>query len=609
MKPMTAQKLTSSLPAKKPRATAPKSRPAANLFRSAEFVEDSDVSEGAETEALRKKNEKKEESRITTSASVTSKPAPTKGKTSTPKPSDRRSFPSSESSKEISSESSDRSGSEASSSSQEGSLSSTRPKQKPARSFQPQSSHEPSVEKVQLSKSKTNVKSSTQEIFSQSEREGGSESSESESESESGSSDQTSLHSPRKRSPIQKPTSKQPAVYDPPSGFEASSIAIHPSSKAAALFSPTNLEGKEIWHIMAPASVPISAIKEVPTQSVQSRTSIMFYKGADYCLVPETGAEAPSNRALLLPSTQTNDYRISASKITKTLHLQQLMNLPIQTISSAKSPSQAGPAPELLRQAPRQQPEGLRMRYHPFGVSDDSDSETLPENAVKAPHFRVPDPVETSPARKRKRAEKDTAIEIMDISPAESKSKKPKNHSDAAVNGTGTAMDVDAIENAAPVQSQSMHDIHKTPDGTSSAAASLNGVRPGIAEAKRKQGKHKHKQLELPSAPISALPSAITNEAETIMPEEVVVDGASAIDTTHSEAKKSRRREAEAKLLGPEQSSPQQLHGVVNGGLGSTQASHQTSPSRESKEERAKREEKKRKRKRKKKVRIATGSS
>ena len=628
---MTAQKPTSSLPARKSKATAPKSRPAANPFRSAEFVEDSDISEGAETEA----SKKKKESKITTSAPVTSKPVPPRARTSTSKPSERRTSPSQKSLKESSRESSDNNGSEASSSSQEWSLSPTKPEQSAARSVQPKPSHGSSVEKAQLSKSKTNMSNVTKEISSQSESEGDSESSQSGSESESGSSDQTSLHSPRKRSPIRKPTSKQLAIpYEPPFGFKASSIAIHPSSKATELFSPTKLLGKEIWHITAPASVPIGSIREVPIQNIQSRTSIMSYKGADFGLVLERGAEAASSRALLLPSTQTSDYRISASKITTTLHLQQIMNLPIHTISSAKSSHQTGSAPEPLREAPRQQPEGLRMRYHPFGASDDSDSEMLPENAVEAPQFHVPTPAETSPAKKRKRAEKDTAIEVMDATPTEMKTKKRKTKGEAAGNGADTAIDVDTTDTQKLPENAPKDKAHNLTNGTTSHAPSRNGILPQQTEEAQheKKKKKKHKPLEQPPAPISALPSVIVKEAETIMPEEVV-DGASAIDITHSEAKKAKRREEkrkrkeaeqeshgeaggkmngdvahvkyrrsesreeEAQMVTPMQSSPQRMQGVVNGGPGSVQVSSRTSQRQETKEERAKRKEEKRRRK------------
>jgi hypothetical protein len=205
------------------------------------------------------------------------------------------------------------------------------------------------------------------------------------------------------------------------------------------------------------------------------------------------------------------------------------------------------------------------MRYHPFGASDESESEALPENAVEAPHFRLPNPVETSPAKKRKRAEKDTAMEIIDISPAESKSKKCKTQSETAVSGIHDAMDVDNIEDQEPRESQPKDKIHSLTNGTTSHAPSRNGILPQqTEETQHKKEKKKQKKPEPPPAPISALPSTIAKEAETIMPEEVV-DGASAIDITHSEAKKARRREERRKRKEAEQESHEEAVWKMNG--------------------------------------------
>ena len=610
-------------------------------------MEYSDDSGGAGTKALNKKVPK-----TTISAPATTKPVPPQAKKSTTKPPKKRKSPSPNPAKAKSSRSGseeDDSESEASSSSQDASPIPTRPKSTATQLAQSKLSPKPSVEKVPMIKTKLNGSSSTRKSSSRSEGEGDSESSESGSESDSGSSDQNSLHSARKRSPIRKPTSKQASgPYEPPLGFEASSISVHPSSKAAEIFSPAYLAGKEIWHITAPASVPITLIKEVSMQGIKARTSILSHKGADHGLVPEPGAEQANNRALLLPSIQTNGYQTSTSTIIKTLHLQQLVNLPNHTTSPAKPSSQTATVPEPQKKGPRQQPQGLRMRYHPFGASDESETEVSPANVAKAPEFRTPNAVEAPQAKKRKSSEMDSVGLSADVSPAKAKSKKRKTQGEAVVNGADTAMDGEAVEIQGLEESGPKDKTPKASNGAISDAHGPNGTQPEKAEVKRKKEKQKHSQPEQPSAPVSALPSQIAKEAETIMPEEVV-DGASAIDITASENKKTKRREERRKrkeaakaaeqqsqdetmgnqdaiiadaeprakqdeviqyansqsreesvhLPTPKHSSLQKVQSIANGGSGS---SSQTSSKLETKEERARRKEEKRRK------RIAMGN-
>ncbi|KAK3168187.1 hypothetical protein OEA41_004633 [Lepraria neglecta] len=640
---MAGQKSTSPLPARKHRATASKSKPAAKPFRSTEFVEYSDDSGGAGTKALKKKVPK-----TIISAPATTKHVPPQAKEPTTNPPKKRKSPSpnpakAKSSRSGSEEDDSESESEASSSSQDASPIPTRPKSTATQLAQSKISPKPSVEKVPMIKTKLNESSSTRKSSSQSEGEGDSESSETGSESDSGSSDQNSLHSARKRSPIRKPTSKQASgPYEPPPGFEAPSISVHPSSKAAEIFSPAYLAGKEIWHITAPASVPIASIKEVSMQGIKARTSILSHKGADYSLVPESGAEQANNQALLLPSIQTNSYQTSTSTIIKTLHLQQLVNLPNHTTSPAKPSNQTATVPEPQKNAPRQQPQGLRMRYHPFGASDESETELSPANVAKAPEFRDPNTVEAPQAKKRKSSEMDSVGQSADVSPAKAKSKKRKTQGEAVVNGADTAMDDDAVEIQGLEESGLKDKTPEASNGPISDAHGPNGTQPEKAEVKRKKEKQKHSQPEQLSAPVSALPSQIAKEAETIMPEEVV-DGASAIDIAASENKKTKRREERRKrkeaakaaeqqsqdetmgkqdaiiadaeprakqdeviqtansqsreesvhLPTPKHSSAQKVQRIANGGSGSIHESSQTSSKQETKEERARRKEEK----------------
>lgn len=178
-------------------------------------------------------------------------------------------------------------------------------------------------------------------------------------------------------------TPQPPVPYSPPPGFEAASITSNASRSLPNHFSREALRGKQIWHITAPASVPISSIKEVPIRKLAEGGTILSYKGGDYGLTTDADADH-HEEVLLVPSAQDHDYRLAEAHIERTLHLHQIVKLPSAT--SAKGPLANGSkkAPKTHVKMVRQQPEGLRMRYRPFG--DRSSSEDINE----APRFKLP---------------------------------------------------------------------------------------------------------------------------------------------------------------------------------------------------------------------------
>ena len=170
------------------------------------------------------------------------------------------------------------------------------------------------------------------------------------------------------------------------------------SSTLADLFSPSNLRGNQIWHFTVPGPVPIGLIKKVASQSVQNGASILSHKDTDYGLVREVEG-ANTKETLLLPFSKSNDYRDVNIQIARTLHLQQLVQLPnLSHRLTGQSDSATKPRRTHIK-AVRQQPEGLRMRYRPFGDSESSSSESLDKRSTfHAPHgVGIP-----QPAKKRK---------------------------------------------------------------------------------------------------------------------------------------------------------------------------------------------------------------
>ena len=538
----------------------PKSAPARKLALSSELVQDSDDSGDAKNATTNKPASKTANSR-----SKSAKPTEPKRSSSQAKPSKKRKSTSPNSTRDNPSDS----GSEVDSSSEDENRPSKKrilaaqdgsptPKAKPATarlvvakpSIKSSTNVKPFNHKEERGKdakgkgSKTYTKESSEDSSS-----GSASGSGSESKSVSRSSDKTSIQSPRKKSPIQKSVSQHSTShYEPPAGFKTKIISLHPASKVADILAPSNLQGKEIWHITTPGSVPVSLVKEVSTQNVGNGASVLEHRGAKYGLVSESGVNQSISQVLLLPSAQKNDYRPLATNKMKTLHLQQLVNLPNHAFEPAGHSYRSAPAPNSYSKTPRQQPEGLRMRYRPFGVSVDSDLESASEPTPKVPQFRVPPLVkESSPRRKRKGAE---SIDGSSSTPSAVKSKKRKQSPQATAGAIEDTMDIDP-------RSDTRLDGAESP--RQSQLPQINGNLPNGNETKeerrKRKGKKKLEKQDSPSKPPMALPLDLKQNAETIQPGEVVegvplamnaVEGSTSIDTI-SPSKESRDQIAERK--------------------------------------------------------------
>lgn len=531
---MASHKAKPSAPRKKPEVKTSKPSKPAKAFRSTEFIEDS---EEEATNVAKKKQTPKTTPSVNSSTKLT-KP---KAVTFSTKSSKTRKLPSpspekeestqSDTGVEESSHSGDGSENEESSSAQDGSPTPARPKATASRPATNSAAAKASVGKSELNKAKapgkgTNRISLSPRPASASKSEEDSESSGSGNESGSGSesSDQTSRKSSREESPIQKPITprEEQIIFEPPPGFDSASIVVHPSSQVMDIFSPTNLAGKEIWHIAAPSSIPISTIKEL------SQQKILSYEGSNYGLIPASS----TIEALLLPSAEANQYKSHNAATIQGFHLQQILSLPYHAISPAKSSSQNVPTPQAHKRPPREQPKGLKMRYHPFGVVDISENEDVP----KAPQFRVPGAVEDTPRKKRKRLSTDQGVQSPTVS-SKSKSKKAKVRQEATVNEQDDVMDVDTVDKPAS---------RKQDASEAKANGDLESHTPKSAKSKKtKQNPTDKKPDHPPPQPLasqSLLPTDIVSQAETIIPQEVVTTGASAIEITASEDKRTKRK-------------------------------------------------------------------
>lgn len=129
-----------------------------------------------------------------------------------------------------------------------------------------------------------------------------------------------------------------------------------------------------------------------------------------------------AKKALLLPSAETNDYRPVEVEIARTLQLQQL--LPKKSNGPSATLNAAPPNRRRYEKPPPQQPDGLRMRYHPFGVTEHPSDESQPEKQAYVPKFRRPLAMETTSPTQMQNGE---IIDLeMQDAPGQSSSKHKK---------------------------------------------------------------------------------------------------------------------------------------------------------------------------------------
>ena len=317
---------------------------------------------------------------------------------------------------------------------------------------------------------------------------------------------------------IQSSATNAPAVsnqtpfspYKPPQGFGAATISFTPNSRIDNIFAPSNLEGKQIWHITAPGSVALSSLKKFSTKSIIDGSSLLRYEDADYGLVPDTGDAKATPKTLLIPHLQDNMYKPAEAVIKNTLHLQQFIKPRSHTTSAQDIADGASSPAHDSRKTRNQQPEGLRMRYHAFGIPgsvlSDSSSEYEDSRIAKAPpqpQFRLPDrSTGSAPSKKRKHAEING--DYPDIHNSPSKSKRRKDRSAHSESHEDISMDTDAPIALTPNTIQKKHKANVSGEAPTTITPSRKESEED--RAKRRAEKHKSKLMQPFKVPRSASP-------------------------------------------------------------------------------------------------------
>jgi hypothetical protein len=107
----------------------------------------------------------------------------------------------------------------------------------------------------------------------------------------------------------QLPRSIPTIDYSPPAGFEKHSSNQEGKTKVSQVFSSSNLAGKQLWYITAPASVPISSVKEVSLQNVQLGKPALSLNGREYGFV-QGHADEKGCAKIMVPDGNSPGYHI-----------------------------------------------------------------------------------------------------------------------------------------------------------------------------------------------------------------------------------------------------------------------------------------------------------
>ncbi|KAH6637712.1 DNA-directed RNA polymerase I, subunit RPA34.5 [Boeremia exigua] len=155
------------------------------------------------------------------------------------------------------------------------------------------------------------------------------------------------------------------APYAPPKGYVPVSEKDRTGSKAARIFD--NLQGKQVWHITAPAGVSLKELESIALDKAMKGDAVLSQKGSDYGFsTTEKSVDGPREVLVL----QKNGYSAVPAKISQTLHLQELVRLPKLSAKQADPNTGSEAAASITRstiRAPRPQAKGLKMRYLPLG--------------------------------------------------------------------------------------------------------------------------------------------------------------------------------------------------------------------------------------------------
>ncbi|KAI1098091.1 DNA-directed RNA polymerase I subunit RPA34.5-domain-containing protein [Jackrogersella minutella] len=249
--------------------------------------------------------------------------------------------------------------------------------------------------------------------------------------------------------------SSQPAWLNNSNFVLRKASSDNPAKEVTEFFSKANLEGKQVWYFTAPASLPITVLKDIEIDLSKATTgeALLNHKGDDYGLDLESRATSTQIQ-LLIPSRGGDKYAALNRGIDSTVHLRRVAKFGPGGTVSATATDDYAPIPKAIRE----QPEGLRPRFTPIGVPNPTPSQAPPsKQTVAEPISQLPASSKSSKSKKQdavngqlKRKYPGGEIQSTPIQEAQPQEKAAKRPKIAESTSKGTPVPVPIPSQAAP---------------------------------------------------------------------------------------------------------------------------------------------------------------
>ena len=289
--------------------------------------------------------------------------------------------------------------------------------------------------------------------------------------------------------------------YIPPDGFSLNDIAVSSTSETQNLLSTDNLEGKEIWYLTAPSSVPISSLEQLSPQNIADGSQVLSHDGKAFGIVSYK-AGLKQSHTVLTPQVPTNEFKGSVAAVSKALRMQQIFDVPIRSTRHESTGSQSAMQMPTFQ---NEQPPLVKMRSHGFGIPGCTLSESDPgsEGSGTEPISSAKDvpplkPLPPSNKKKRKHSDVDPSTAV-----AVTTSSSPKKSK--TVTSSKTAMMPPTPESTNTpfyTPKEQPDSIDPNDRATHTPVTGSSAITPGRSETKeerqRRRGEEHQKKLRKP---------------------------------------------------------------------------------------------------------------
>ncbi|KAI0165145.1 DNA-directed RNA polymerase I subunit RPA34.5-domain-containing protein [Hypoxylon sp. FL1284] len=168
-----------------------------------------------------------------------------------------------------------------------------------------------------------------------------------------------------------EPSNSQVAHASLPRWLNSSNFTVrkalsdNPAKEVNEFLSKTNLEGKQVWYFTAPASLPITVLRdmEIDLSKAVTGDALLQHEGDEYGMILESEA-TNTQMQLLIPSPAGDNYAALNRGIDSTVHLRRMAKFGPDSTVSATATTEYTPIPKPVRQ----QPQNLKPRFMPIGI-------------------------------------------------------------------------------------------------------------------------------------------------------------------------------------------------------------------------------------------------